>query len=66
MNFISDAALEKYIKIAKLYQTDEFYEGNQSVIISANDLLAITTRLECAEELVKLYTDERLKQLFNK
>ena len=66
MNFISDAALEKYIKIAKLYQTDEFYGGNQSVIISANDLLAITTRLERVEELAKLYTDERLKQLFNK
>ena len=46
--------LEKYAKIAKLYQTDKFYKGNQSVVISANDLLAIIERLQQAEHTVAL------------
>ena len=63
---ISDALLKKYTDVAKLYQSDEFYQGGQSVVISANDLLAIIERLQQAEASVDLLVKERFKALDKK
>ena len=55
--------LEKYTKIAKLYQTDDLYDGYQPVIISAEDLLAIIERLELTERTLALLVAERFQSL---
>jgi hypothetical protein len=55
--------VEKYTKIAELYQTDDLYDGYQPVIISAKDLLAIIERLQQAEKTVDLLVKEKFSQL---
>ena len=55
--------LEKYTKIAKLYQTDDLYDGYQPVIISAEDLLAIIERLELTERTLALLVAEKFQSL---
>ena len=55
--------LEKYTKIAELYQSmDDFY-GTQRVLVSASELLTIIERLQQAERTVQLLVREKFESL---